>query len=117
MLKIDENDQNAFVNIFQGTTNVIVINFVDCYIPLGHFSPKNPNIMAVNRILHPLVFTQQFPFWHFWGDFDLLDVQYQNLVNTNILLTKNLEDVFHALKSPHPKYHVNIITGSKKIEF
>ena len=35
MLKIDENDQNAFVNIFQGTIDMIVIVFVGCYIPIG----------------------------------------------------------------------------------
>ena len=40
LLKIDENDENAYFNIFQGTIDMVVIVFVGCYIyPLGHFSP------------------------------------------------------------------------------
>ena len=35
LLKIDENDKNAEVNIFQGIINTIVIVFVGCYTPLG----------------------------------------------------------------------------------
>ena len=38
-------------------------------------------------------------------------------ISTPVLLTKNLENVCHALKSPHPKYHVIIITRSRKIRF
>ena len=34
IVKIDENDQNAFVNIFQWTIDMIIIGFVGCYIPL-----------------------------------------------------------------------------------
>ena len=34
LLKIDENDQNAFVNIFQWTIDMIIIGFVGCYILL-----------------------------------------------------------------------------------
>ena len=35
LLKIDENDKNAEVNIFQGIIDTIVIVFVGCYAPLG----------------------------------------------------------------------------------
>ena len=33
LLKIDENDKNVEVNIFQGIIDMIVIVFVGCYIP------------------------------------------------------------------------------------
>ena len=35
LLKIDENDKNAEVNIFQGIIDMIVTVFVGCYTPLG----------------------------------------------------------------------------------
>ena len=35
LLKIDENDKNAEVNIFQGIMDTIVIVFVGFYTPLG----------------------------------------------------------------------------------
>ena len=35
LLKIDENDKNAEVNIFQGIIDTIVIVFVGCCTPLG----------------------------------------------------------------------------------
>ena len=35
LLKIDENDENVYINIFQRTIDVIVNVFVGCYIPLG----------------------------------------------------------------------------------
>ena len=35
LLKNDENDQNAYVNIFQRTIDMIVIVFLGCSIPLG----------------------------------------------------------------------------------
>ena len=34
-VKNDENDQNAYVNIFQRTIDMIVIVFLGCSIPLG----------------------------------------------------------------------------------
>ena len=81
------------------------------------WATSHPNIMAVNRILQnpPWFLVNSCLFWHFWGDFDISDIQYQNLVNT--CWPKNSENVFHAPKSPHPKYYVIIITGSKKIQF
>ena len=48
------------------------------------WATSDPNIMAVNRILQkpPWLLLNSCLFWHFWGVFDILDVQYQNLVNT-----------------------------------
>ena len=45
---------------------------------------SHPNIIAVNRILQkpPSLLVNSCLFWHFWGDFDISDIQYQNLVNT-----------------------------------
>ena len=68
-------------------------------------------------ILHksPWFFVNNCLFSHFSKeDFDILEIQYENLGNTNVLLTRNLENVFHAPKSLHPKYYAIIITGSKK---
>ena len=39
-VQIDENDPKAYVNIFHGTIDIIVIIFVDFYKLLGHFSLK-----------------------------------------------------------------------------
>ena len=79
--------------------------------PIGHFSLKylsrGQNIAEIS-----LVFSQQLPLLTLFGRCDILDnhIQYENLDNT-VMLARNLENVFHALKSPHPKFHVIIITS------
>ena len=77
------------------------------------WTTSHPNIMAVNMILQnpPLVLVNSCLFWRFLCDFEISDTKYQNLVNI-VLLTKNLKNVCDALKSPHLKYHVIIITRS-----
>ena len=78
------------------------------YTPWATF---HPNIMAVKQILQPpLDFSQQLPFLAFFGRFWHIRHQISNF--RQHLLTKNLENVCHALKSPHPKYHAFIITRS-----
>ena len=91
----------------------------NCFRSLS-YTPRatsHPNIIAVNRILQnpPLIFSQQLPFLAFLGRF--WHIRHPISKFSQHLLTKNSENVFHAIKSPHPKYHVIIITSSKKIRF
>ena len=52
------------------------------------WTTSHSNIMAVNKILQtpPWFLVHSCLFWHFWGDFDIFYIQYQNLVNTWSLL-------------------------------
>ena len=75
------------------------------------WATSHPNIMAVNMILQtPLDFSQQLPFLAFLGRF--WHIKHKISKFSQHLLTKNLENVCHALNSPHPKYHVIIMTRS-----
>ena len=74
---------------------------------------SHPNIMAVNKILQnlPLVLVNSCLFWRFFlGRF--WHIRHQISEFSQHLLTKSLENVYYALKSPHPKYHIIIITGT-----
>ena len=111
LLKNDENDQNAYVNICQKTIDMIVIFSQVVLYPLGHFSPKYHGCKH-DITEPPLDFSQQLPFLAFLGAILTYQTQNIKIQSTPVLLTKNLENVCHALKSPHPKYHVIIITRS-----
>ena len=77
---------------------------------------SHPNIIAVNRILQkiPWFLVNSCLFWHFWENWH---IRHPISKFSQHPLTKNSENVLHALKSPHTKYHVIIITSSKKIQF
>ena len=77
------------------------------------WATSHPSIMAVNMILQnpPLILVNSCLFLAFFGRF--WHIKHQISKFSQRLLTKNLENVCHALKSPHPKYHVNIITHKK----
>ena len=54
-----------------------------CRLLYTPWATSHPNIMAVNKILQkpPWLLLNSCLFWHFWGDFDILDIQYPNSGN------------------------------------
>ena len=112
--KNEKNDQCAYINIFKRIVDMILIVFAQIH-PLGYFSP---NIMTPRPIQQKgLTFLSNCClFCNFRPIFDLYKSEYQYLVNT-VLLTRILENVFHALKMLQSRYHLVWTPRSKKNQF
>ena len=92
-------------NFFKVVVDMILIVFVDSYIPQR---------LLISQIWWPHPFNQQLHFWRFLTFFIYIALISLFSQHNNVMLTKSLENLFHVLEIPQSKYHLIWTLRSKE---